>query len=112
MYEPAASLSCPTCQDGLSDRWLGSSGPNRLLVWQEGAAGPVCTVDDGEVLAARGGSLSDFRLPSAFVLQASCGSGHRVLAVGEAPEGVWSSTRLVVDEAEHNKLLEEALRSR
>lgn len=92
-YEPFPALSCPVCGQPLSD-WQGKDGPCALLVWRQGCASPVDQAVPDESRADPD-VLRALRLPVDFEIYTQCCGGRFfVTAQCQAPDGVWSRTKL------------------
>jgi hypothetical protein len=91
-YEPVPALSCPVCGEALS-KWQGRYGEPLWFVWRQGRRAPVDWVVDEEVQAP--GTREAARLPPAFEIGSWDEAGHTVIAAGEAPDGIWTTTTIV-----------------
>lgn len=97
-YIPDPPLSCPACGVAL-EGWQGKEGPNALMVWRQGIAGPIDqSIDDNEVKLTPE-QLGKFRLPKQFGIYTSCcGGKFFVEAECYALGDIWSRTVLVTAE--------------
>jgi hypothetical protein len=96
-YRPTGVASCPACGEVLGD-WQGTDGPCGLFVWEQGEMAPVDQLVDEEVRLEEA-DRRKCRLPGVFRLYAYCRCGRRVDAEGGCDRGVWTSTRLMQDDA-------------
>jgi hypothetical protein len=91
-YQPADKLRCPVCDSPLSE-WQGKDGPCGLFVWREGVKHPVDQLVGAEESRWSPEEWSQFTLPSTFTIRSYDCPNHRpIVAVGEAPDEIWSST--------------------
>ncbi len=97
-YIPDPPLDCPACGSVL-DGWQGKDGPNALMIWQQGVAGPIDQAIDDEEVKLEPERLAKFRLPDRFSIYTTCcGRGFFVEANCYTNDETWSRTELVTAE--------------
>lgn len=89
-YEPVPALACPMCGERV-EGWQGKEGESDQWLWRQGNAAPVEHCVDPEWRKEARGQ----RLPARFWIHASCPRRHRLEAIGEAPDGTWTTTTMV-----------------
>ncbi|WP_299619444.1 hypothetical protein [Pelagibius sp.] len=96
-YIPDPPLDCPVCGSPLN-RWQGKDGPNALMVWRQGCAGPV-DQRVPEELRLDPGELAKLRLPGQFTIYTQCCGGRFfVEARCRTEDGIWAQTDLMTAE--------------
>jgi hypothetical protein len=91
-YEPIPAPACPVCGD-VPAEWQGKNADCLLFVWRQGVAEPVEWRVAEE--SRTDGTQNDARLPASFSINARDSTGHSLLAHAEAPQGIWTATRIV-----------------
>lgn len=97
-YIPDPPLRCPAC-DSVLEGWQGKDGPNALMIWQQGIAGPIDQAIEDENVRLEPQQLSTFRLPDQFTIYTQCcGGSFFIDAECYASGGTWSRTELITAE--------------
>lgn len=97
-FIPDPPLHCPACGCEL-DGWQGKDGPNALMIWRQGVAGPIDQAIDDEDVKLEPERLARFRLPDRFSIYTTCcGSGFFIEADCTTSDNIWSRTELITAE--------------
>lgn len=93
-YIPDPPLDCPAC-GGVLDGWQGKDGPNALMVWQQGIAGPIDQAIEDEDIRLLPEQLATFRLPQEFLIYTQCCHEHFFIeAECHTADEIWMRTEL------------------